>query len=128
MPYKKLRNFRLPTGKICILTSPKIPFLKQYYVLHLRENIDNTSDDLKHLSQTAHRVARALARDNYNNSECYSLVYNAQETSRRPNPHIHIFLAQSIAEKRKAFFYYCVKHITRKIANILPNNLIGKTN
>lgn len=109
-----IRRITLPSGLICGLTTPKIPLLQNYYVLFI-ENGKHSNRHQELLTIAAHRIARALARHKFKDPECYSLIYNAGKTRRKQHPHIHILLAPSVAGKRASFFYYCIKHILRKL-------------
>ena len=90
------------SGLSCELASPRLPLVRNYHVLSLEGTPDPERVD--ELWVLAHRVARALAEQAHGDPECYSLLYNAERTRRRPWAHVHILLARSPEEKRWAMF------------------------
>lgn len=102
----------LSSGLRCALTRRTLPGLQTYYVLALRTK-DCSSSDVGELQSLAHRIGRMLARRHYGDPECYSLLYNAARTRRRPWPHVHILVARSVADKRWCMLVFQLKHLLR---------------
>ena len=102
----------LSSGRRCTLTRRALPGLRTYYVLALR-TADYSRGDVGELQSLAHRVGRMLARRHYGDPECYSLLYNAARTRRRPWPHVHILVARSVADKRWCMLVFQLKHLLR---------------
>jgi hypothetical protein len=106
---------RLASGRRCTVTEPHVPGLQGYYVLSVAVEQDAAPCDaeLEELTLLAHRVGRRLAAAALGDPECYSVLYNAARTRRKPWPHFHILLAASTAQKRRAFALLHMKHILR---------------
>jgi hypothetical protein len=101
-------------GRHCTLVQPRLPGLTDYYVLSVAENMGPlSSTELDALSTLAQRVGRELALERHGDPECYSIIYNAGRTRRKPWPHFHILLAASTFEKRRAFVLLQLKHVLR---------------
>ncbi len=105
-------GLRLSSGQRCILTRRTLPGLQTYYVLALRTK-SCSSSDVGELQSLAHRIGQMLARGHYGDPECYSLLYNAARTRRRPWPHVHILVARSVADKRWCMLVFQLKHLLR---------------
>lgn len=105
-------GLRLSSGQRCSLTRRALPGLRTYYVLALRTK-DWSQSDIGELQSLGHRVGRMLARRHYGDPECYSLLYNAARTRRRPWPHVHILVARSVADKRWCMLVFQLKHVLR---------------
>jgi hypothetical protein len=106
---------QLRSGRALSLSQPRLPGLSDYYVLALGETAPS-DDELDEASVVAHHVGRELALRRHGDAECYSLIYNAGRTRRRPWPHFHILLARSTLEKRRAFLLLQMKHVLRWLA------------
>jgi hypothetical protein len=107
-----LTNLRLESGRVCRLSRPHLPGLSDYYVLSLGDE-PPSAVEVEAAGSLAHRVGRELAQARHGDPECYSLIYNAGRTRRRPWPHFHIVLARSTGEKRRAFWLLQLKHVLR---------------
>jgi hypothetical protein len=105
-------SLRLPSGRTCRLSQPRLPGLPDYYVLSLGE-APTGEGEVEAAAALAHRVGRELALWRHGDAECYSLIYNAERTRRRPWPHFHIVLARSTLDKRRAFLLLHLKHVLR---------------
>ena len=106
------RGLRLSSGRRCALSKPSLPGLRRYYVLALCE-AGYTSVDLREQSALAHRIGQMMARRHFGDPECYTLLYNAARTRRKPWPHVHILVARSVAEKRRDLLLFQLKHLLR---------------
>lgn len=112
---------QLSSGRACILQKPYVPGLQHYYVLSVPENgTPPLAEELAELTLLAHEAGRALAREYLGDPGCYSLIYNAERTRRRPWPHFHILLAASTFEKRLSFTLLQLKHVLRRLAALRP--------
>ena len=104
-------------GRRCLIARPRIPGLADYYVLSVADRgAPLAPDELEALSTLAHRVGRELSLARHHDPECYSIIYNAGRTRRNPWPHVHILLAASTLEKRRAFVLLQLKHVLRWFA------------
>lgn len=102
------------TGRRCTIVRPRLPGLSDYYVLSVAEHGPPLSAaELDELSTLAHRVGRDLATQRHHDPECYSIIYNAGRTRRKPWPHFHILLAASTLQKRRSFVLLQLKHVLR---------------
>lgn len=107
-------DLALPSGGICQLSEPEVPFLEDYFVLWVPEEAGQPSvRDLEKFSVLAQRVAQELAWLRFGDRECYSLIYNAARTRRKSWPHFHILIADSFHRKRRAFVLLQCKHLLR---------------
>ena len=97
------------------LRQPHIPLVPGYAVLGFDEDDERaaepTTDDIAALWAAAHHEARRLSLERFGDPGCYSLLFNGAR--RRPWPHVHIVLADSVEAKRRAFFFLSLKHATR---------------
>ena len=103
---------RLSSGRLCTLASPSIPGLRGYHVLALPGEPPGPDDEAE-LFLCARGVARALASARHGDPDCYSLMYSAARTRRRPWPHVHIVIASSVATRRRAVLLLQLKHLFR---------------
>jgi len=105
---------RLASGRRCTLTEPHVPGLHGYYVLSVADQTAAPGPaELDELTLLAHRMGRQLAAASLGDPECYSVLYNAARTRRKPWPHFHILLAASTSQKRRAFALLQLKHVLR---------------
>jgi len=98
-----------------ILRRPPIPFVPGYAVVGFAdaEAPTRAPEDIAQLWAHAHREARRLSLERFGHAEGYSLLYNGARTRRRPWPHVHIVLAESVEDKRRAFFFLSLKRLLR---------------
>jgi hypothetical protein len=85
-----------------------IPGIAHYYVISTE--VERSPAELW---AAAGAVASALARDELGDPGAFALVFNGRATRRRPWPHVHVFLARTIAGRRWALCCYTLKHLTR---------------
>jgi hypothetical protein len=105
---------QLANGRRCALSQPHVPGLHGYYVLSVAApGTGPSAAELDELTLLAHRVGRQLAADALGDPECYSVLYNAARTRRKPWPHFHILLAGSTSQKRRSFALLQLKHVLR---------------
>ena len=108
------RSYRLRSGRGCRLSSPRLPFVRHYRVLHVSAHEGPLSPrEREELVALAARLARRVARATFGDQECYSLLFNAGRTRRQPHDHVHIILARSPGEKRWALLFMALKRLLR---------------
>ena len=107
-----IARFGLPSGASCELSAPKLPLVRGYYALSLVEASPGEAD-LVALWTLAHRLARDLASRTHGDPECFSLLFNAARTRRKPWAHVHIILARSPAQKRWVLLCLSLKRFLR---------------
>ncbi|MDJ0851784.1 MAG: hypothetical protein QNK04_25685 [Myxococcota bacterium] len=113
-------SVRLSTGRVCQLARPALPFLAHYHVLTFSAGPEPpTPAEIDEMLVIATQKARALGRLYFCDEECFSLVYNAGRTRRRPWPHVHILPTASPAAKRIAFLLFSLKHLLRPLRSAL---------
>jgi hypothetical protein len=118
------RGLRLSSGWRCTLSRPALPGIQKYYVLSLPRSSCSAADTGELLS-LAHRIGRMMATRHYQDPECYSLIYNGARTRRKPWPHVHILIAPSVSEKRKAFLFLHLKHLLRSRLGLMLQSMLG---
>lgn len=96
-----------------------IPGIDHYYVISI-----DTERSAAELWAQAGAVASALAQDQLGDPGAFALVFNGRATRRRPWPHVHVFLARTIAGRRWALCCYTLKHLTRLLC--LPADLFRR--
>lgn len=120
--------FRLSTGRICVLQNPSLPFLEHYHVLAFpREQGSPSQAEVEEVLLLATRKARELGRRYFGDEECFSIIYNAGRTRRRPWLHVHILPTRNVAAKRLAFVAFFLKNLLRWVEgrrNRKPRNEI----
>ncbi len=121
---RRARGLRLPSGRRCTLSRPVLPGIRRYYVLSLPSSAC-APVDTGELLFLAHRIGRMMATRHYQDPECYSLIYNAARTRRKPWPHVHILIAPSVHEKRRAFLLLQLKHVLRSRLGLVLQSLLG---
>lgn len=110
---------RLSTGRVCVLRNPSLPFLASYHVLSFPHEQGAPSElETEELLVLASRKGRELARSCFGDPECFSLVYNAGRTRRRPWLHVHILPTRNTAAKRLAFLAFSLKHVLRPLVGL----------
>lgn len=110
---------RLSTGRVCVLRNPSLPFLASYHVLSFPHEQGTPSElETEELLVLASRKGRELARSYFGDPECFSLVYNAGRTRRRPWLHVHILPTRNTAAKRLAFLAFSLKHLLRPLLGL----------
>jgi hypothetical protein len=110
-------NLSVGNGRRCTLMEPDVPLLSDYYVLSVSEHEGQLSSaEVDELFLLAQHLGRELARARHGHEQCYSIIYNAARTRRKPWPHFHILLAGSTLEKRKKFTLLQLKHVLRFLA------------
>ena len=100
----------LSTGRQCRLSRPCIPGLQNYYVLSMPAQASNM-DEEDEFHVLAHRVARSVAQVHFGDTQCYSLMYSAGRTRRRPWPHAHLIIANSVQDRRRSVLVLQLKHL-----------------
>jgi hypothetical protein len=114
-------QFRLSTGRHCVLLRPSLPFLLHYHVLASpRDQGPPSAAEVDEAFLLANRKGRELGRLYFGDEECFSLIYNAARTRRKPWFHIHILPARNTAAKRIAFVAFSLKNLIRPF---LPGRL-----
>ena len=104
-----VQDLVLASGRTCTLSRPNVPGLKNYYVIALDALVSVKEGEEFFLR--AHRIARTLAQSHYKDPECYALMFSAGRTRRRPWPHVHIVLADSVSKRRRAVLVLQLKHV-----------------
>lgn len=85
-----------------------LPGVAHYYVISAEPG--TAVDSLwSHAGATAARLALRELGD----AGAFTLVFNGRATRRRPWPHVHVFLARTVAGRRWALGCYYLKHLTR---------------
>jgi hypothetical protein len=113
-------TFRLPTGAVCRLGRPGLPFLPRYHVLALATGAQvPTPDDIDALLVLARRLGRQLGTHYFGDAESFTILFNGARTRRSPWPHVHIIPARNVAQKRWALAALHLKHVTRLLARWL---------
>jgi hypothetical protein len=109
-------SITLSSGRSCLLQNPALPFLVHYHVLSFPvEQGPPSQTEADEMILIATRKARDLGRMVYGDGECFSLIYNAGRTRRRPWPHVHILPSPSPAAKRLVFLAFHLKHLLRRL-------------
>lgn len=111
-----VQDLVLASGRSCTLSRPNVPGLKNYYVIALDavvsvEDAVASVEDAEEFFLRAHRIARTLAQSHYGDPECYALMFSAGRTRRRPWPHVHIVVADSVSKRRRAVLVLQLKHV-----------------
>lgn len=106
------RGLRLSSNARCVLERPAIPWVRSYYVVALPTAV-SSHRDIHELHHLAHRVGRLLGRQRFGDPECYTLMYSAARTRRRPWPHVHVIVASSVQDKRRHVLLLQLKHVLR---------------
>lgn len=107
---------RLSTGRVCILHNPALPFLPHYHVLSFpKEQGTPTGRETSELLMLANRKGRELGLAHFGDEECFSIIYNAGRTRRRPWLHVHILPTRDVASKRLAFLAFFLKNLVRPV-------------
>lgn len=105
---------RLSTGRVCVLQNPSLPFLEHYHVLAFPSEQGAPSQaEVEEVLLLATRKARELGRRYFGDEECFSIIYNAGRTRRRPWLHVHILPTRNVAAKRLAFVAFFLKNLLR---------------
>ncbi|HJL02237.1 MAG: hypothetical protein CMN31_00220 [Sandaracinus sp.] len=106
----------LRSGRALAIRRPRIPFVPRYFVLHLDDpGAPLAPGEAEEMVALAYRLARAEAARVHGDAECFSLLLNGERTRRVAGLHVHVVLARSVEEKRRAFFGLQVKHLTRPL-------------
>ena len=103
-----VQDLVLASGRSCSLSRPNVPGLKNYYVIALDAVV--SVEEGEEFFLRAHRIARTLAQSHYGDAECYALMFSAGRTRRRPWPHVHIVVADSVSKRRRAVLVLQLKH------------------
>lgn len=112
---------RLSSGRALVIRRPAIPFVPHYFVLHLADpHAPLGPGEAEEMLAAAYRLARAEATRIHDDPECFSLLLNAARTRRVEGLHVHVVLARTVEEKRRAFFALQLKHVTRPLHRALP--------
>lgn len=107
----------LEDGTRVVLTRPEVPGVDEYVVLHLDPPDDAPSSEvLGRLVGQAHALARTLSFARFGHADGWSLLINGGATRRTRGVHVHVVIAGSVKEKRRAFLALQVKHLTRPLA------------
>ncbi|MCB9632754.1 MAG: hypothetical protein H6721_11535 [Sandaracinus sp.] len=107
----------LEDGSRVVLTRPEVPGVDEYVVLHLDPPDDApSSETLGRLVGQAHALARTLSFARFGHADGWSLLINGGATRRTRGIHVHVVLAGSVKEKRRAFLALQAKLLTRPIA------------
>ncbi|MCB9621159.1 MAG: hypothetical protein H6724_17095 [Sandaracinus sp.] len=107
----------LEDGTRVVLTRPEVPGVDEYVVLHLDPPDDAPSSEvLERLVGQAHALARTLSFARFGHADGWSLLINGGATRRTRGIHVHVVLAGSVKEKRRAFLALQAKLLTRPIA------------
>jgi hypothetical protein len=99
-------------GQVCELSSPSVPLVRNVYALSIVDAEPGHADPVA-LWTLAHRLARELAEQAHGDPECFTLLFNAARTRRKPWPHVHIILARSPTEKRWVLLCLSLKVLLR---------------
>jgi hypothetical protein len=76
--------YPLPSGRSYQLSSPRLPWVPHYRVLHVREGDEPLcEDDLEEFVGLATRLGRESAQATLGDPQCFSLLFNAGRTRRR---------------------------------------------
>jgi hypothetical protein len=126
-------RYFLPSRRICELSAPEVPGVPHYLVLAPREaeaggssagsdvSTERADAELAQLVALAAEVAARVARRRFGDAGCFTLLASGARARRRPWPHVHIVLAESVAAKRRALLWLSLKHVTR------PALALGRT-
>ena len=117
---RRITLSELRSGHRVVVTRPEVPGLSDYLVLHLDPVDDQPSPELVgELVIRAHELARTLSFARFGHAEGWSLLLNGAATRRTAGLHVHVVIAGSVHEKRRAFFALQLKHLTRPLARQL---------
>jgi hypothetical protein len=105
-------HYTLPSGTRCELSTPKLPFVRHYYILHFAGASCNPGD-IAQMWEMAYWIAQDLGQRHFGDPGCFSVLINGGRTRRRPWPHLHILAAKSPAAKRWGLFCMSIKRILR---------------
>lgn len=109
----------LPTGHRVVCTTPEVPGVRDYVVLHLEPAVEEPSAELlAALVAHAHAVARARSMERFGHAEGWSLLVNGSATRRTRGVHVHVVLSDSLRAKRRAFAWLQLKHLTRPLVRV----------
>ncbi len=100
----------LPTTSRLRAIRGHLPGVPSYFVL-VDDSAETFAEPLP-WSEAAD-VASELARAELGDPEAFTLLYNAARTRRLSHPHVHVLLARTVAEKRRALVFFQLKHLTR---------------
>ncbi len=107
-----MSDLRLSSGRICVLRSCALPFLRHYHVLFFPASQgDPTRAEADEVLLFANRAGRTLGLELFGDEECYSLLFHGRRTRRRPWLHIHILPTRNLLARRLAFLAFWLKHL-----------------
>lgn len=109
----------LSNGRAIVVRAPEIPLLSHYHVVSWPEGATPPSArEIDEMWSVAHALARELGRRLFGDEECFTVLYNAARTRRRPWAHFHVILARTPAEKRRALLVLLAKRWLRATARL----------
>lgn len=88
-------------GVRCIVGRPRTPVASCHLVVRL-DGVGGVRADAALLVE-AHRAARDLARRQFGDPECFTLVFSGRRTRVQSVAHVHVFLLPSVLAKRWVF-------------------------
>lgn len=105
-------QLRLGSGQQCVLAEPLLPGVRGYFVLALPAGA-SCARDASEFHLLVHRVARQLAMQHAQDAEAYAVMYCAGRTRRKPWPHAHILIGDSVSARRRAVVLLQLKPLLR---------------
>jgi len=106
----------LATGRVCLLSAPRVPLLRHYFVLTFqRDQGEPGESEIVEMFGIALQEGRRLGREKLGNEESFVIIYSGRANRRAAGWHIHIVLVNGRWHKAWLYFVLWGKNVLQAI-------------